>query len=31
MTIEDQIKDEKLQYEINTEASKTSGKFDKYE
>ena len=35
MTIEDQIKDEKLQYYINREASKisalSSGKFDKYE
>ena len=35
MTIEDQIKDEKLQYEINIEAAKisalSSGKFDKYE
>ena len=35
MTIEDQIKDEKLQYEINTEAPKisalSSGKIDKYE
>ena len=31
MTIEDQIKDEKLQYDINREAAKTSGKFDKYE
>ena len=35
MTIEDQIKDEKLQYDINREASKitalSSGKFDKYE
>ena len=35
MTIEDQIKDEKLQYDINTEAAKisalSSGKLDKYE
>ena len=35
MTIEDQIKDEKQQYDINREAAKTSalssGKFDKYE
>ena len=35
MTIEDQIKYEKLQYDINTEAAKISalslGKFDKYE
>ena len=35
MTINDQIRDEKLQYEINTEAakmsSKSSGKFHKYE
>ena len=35
MTIEDQIKDEKLQYDINREAAKisalSSGKFDKYE
>ena len=35
MTIEDQIKDEKLQYDINREASKisalSSGKLDKYE
>ena len=35
MTIEDQIKDEKLQYVINREAAKllalSSGKFDKYE
>ena len=35
MTIEDQIKDEKLQYNINREAAKTSalssGKIDKYE
>ena len=34
MTIEDQIKDEKLQYDINTEAAKisvlSSGKIDKY-
>ena len=35
MTIEDQIKDEKLQYDINREAEKisalSSGKLDKYE
>ena len=35
MTMEDQIKDEKLQYDINREAAKisalTSGKIDKYE
>ena len=35
MTIEDQIKDEKLQYDINKEAAKTSalssGKIDKHE
>ena len=35
MTIEGQIKDEKLQYDINTEAAKisalSSGKLDKYE
>ena len=35
MTIEDQIKDEKLQYNINIEAAKisslSSGKLDKYE
>ena len=35
MTIDDQIKDEKLQYNINTEAAKistlSSGKIDKYE
>ena len=34
MTIEDQIKDEKLQYDINSEAAKISalsGKLDKYE
>ena len=35
MTIEDQIKDEKLQYDINTEAAKisalSSGKIDKFE
>ena len=34
MTIEDQIKDEKLQYDINREAGKisalSSGKIDKY-
>ena len=35
MTIEDQIKDEKLQYDINREAARisalSSGKIDKYE
>ena len=35
MTFEDQIKDEKLQYDINREAAKisalSSGKTDKYE
>ena len=35
MTIEDQIKDEKLQYDINREAAKisalSSGKLDQYE
>ena len=35
MTIEDQIKDEKLQYDINRDAAKisalSSGKIDKYE
>ena len=35
MTIEDQIKDDKLQYDINREAAKisalSSGKIDKYE
>ena len=35
MTIEDQIKDEKLQYDFNREAAKisvlSSGKIDKYE
>ena len=35
MTIEDQIKDEKLQYDINIETAKipasSSGKIDKYE
>ena len=35
MTVEDQIKDEKLQYDINREAEKilalSSGKIDKYE
>ena len=35
MTIEDQIKDEKLHYDINREAAKisalSSGKIDKYE
>ena len=34
MTIEDQIRDEKLQYDINSEAAKipalSSGKIDKY-
>ena len=34
MTIDDQIKDEKLQYDINIEAAKisalSSGKIDKY-
>ena len=34
MTVEDQIRDEKLQYDINREAGKTSalssGKIDKY-
>ena len=34
MTIEDQIRDEKLQYDINREAAKisplSSGKIDKY-
>ena len=34
MTIDDQIKDEKLQYDINREAAKisalSSGKIDKY-
>ena len=34
MTLEDQIKDEKLQYDINREAAKisalSSGKIDKY-
>ena len=32
MTIEDQIRNEKLQYDINREAAKiSSGKIDKYE
>ena len=35
MTIDDKVRDEKLQYEINTEAAKisalSSGKLDKYE
>ena len=35
MTIEDQIRDKKLQYDINTEAAKisalSSGKIDEYE
>ena len=35
MTIEDQIRDEKLQYDINREAARilalSSGKIDKYE
>ena len=35
MTVEDQIRDEKLQYDINKEAAKisalSSGKIDKYE
>ena len=35
MTIDDKIKDEKMQYDINREAAKTSalssGKIDKYE
>ena len=35
MTIEDQIRDEKLQYDFNREAAKmsalSSGKIDKYE
>ena len=31
MTIEDQIRDEKIQYDINREAAKISGKIDKYE
>ena len=35
MTIDDNIRDEKIQYDINREAAKTSalssGKFDKYE
>ena len=31
MTLEDQIRDEKLQYDIDREAAKISGKTDKYE
>ena len=31
MIIDDQIKDEKLKYDINREAAKISGKIDKYE
>ena len=31
MTINDQIRDEKLQYDINREAAKISGKIHKYE
>ena len=31
MTIDDQIKSEKLQCDINREPAKISGKFDKYE
>ena len=35
MTIDDKIKDEKMQYDINTEAAKisalSSGKIDEYE
>ena len=31
MTINDQIKDEKLQYDINKEATLLSGKINKYE
>ena len=32
MTVDDQIRDEKLQYDINREAAKiSSGKIDKYE
>ena len=31
MTFEDQIKDEKLQYDIDREAAKTSGNTKKYE
>ena len=31
MTIDDQIKDEKLQYDINIEAAKMSGEIDRYE
>ena len=31
MTINDQIRDEKLQYDINRDAAKSSGNFLKYE
>ena len=31
MTINDKIKDEKVQYNINREAALSSGKIDKYE
>ena len=31
MTTDDKIKDEKLQYDINREAAKISGKIDKHE
>ena len=31
MTIEDQITDEKLEYDLNREAALLSGKIDKYE
>ena len=31
MTVEDKIKNEKLQYDINREAAKISDKIDKYE
>ena len=31
MTIDDQIRDEKLQYDINREAAKSSKKFNKYQ
>ena len=31
MTIDNQIRNEKLQYDINREAAKISGKIDKYE
>ena len=30
MTINDQIRDEKLQYNVNREAALSSGKIDKY-